>query len=142
MEWTEGDYLISDDPARLNLDRVFDLLAPTYWAEKRSRKVIARSIQNSIPLGLYHGSRQIGFGRIVTDHATFAWICDVVIDPDYRGKSLGKWIVQIAVNHPASQVSLQLLRTRDAHTLYENAGFVRQECLTRRPNPAEVFETV
>src|SRR5579871_3085002 len=127
MEWTHADYLISDDPAKIDLTRVCDLLLPTYWASTRTPELIAKSIRNSVPLGLYHRNRQIGFARIVTDQATFAWICDVVIDPDYRGKALGKWLVQIAINHPASQVSLQLLRTKDAHTLYEQNGFIRHE---------------
>ena len=141
MEWTRGDYLISDEPAKLDFDRICHLLTPTYWARTRTPQMIATSIDNSVPLGLDHQNRQIGFARIVTDHATFAWICDVVIDPDYRGKDLGKWLVETVIAHPAAQVSLQLLRTKDAHTIYERNGFVRQECLTRRPNPADGWET-
>jgi len=141
MQWIQGDYLISDDPAKLDLDRVCQLLADTYWAKTRARKTIATSIQNSIPFGVYHAGRQIGFARIITDRATFAWFADVIIDPDYRGKSLGKWLVEVLISHPAAQVSLQLLRTKDAHALYEQNGFVRQDCLTRRPNPDDAWET-
>ncbi len=141
MQWNRNDYLISDDPARLDLDRICQLFSSTYWANKRTRQTVAASITNSIPLGLYHHDRQIGFARIVTDRATFAWLCDVVIDPDYRGQELGKWLVETLVSHPAAQVPLQLLRTKDAHTLYEQNGFVRQECLTRRPNPNDAWET-
>jgi len=141
MEWTNGDYLISDDSTRLDLKRICQLLANTYWADRRSVEAIATSIEKSISFGVYHADRQIGFARIVTDHSTFAWICDVTIDPAYRGQALGKWLVQTVISHPAAQVSLQLLRTKDAQTLYEQAGFVRQECLTRRPNPADAWET-
>jgi GNAT superfamily N-acetyltransferase len=141
MEWVHSEFLISDDPTKLDLERIHQLLSATYWAGARGADLIATSIRNSVPLGLYHKDRQIGFARIVTDRATFAWICDVVIDPDYRGKALGKWLVETVIAHPAAQVSLQLLRTKDAHTLYEQNGFVRTECLTRRPNPAEAWET-
>jgi len=68
----------------------------------------------------------------VTDWATFAWIADVVIDPPYRGRGLGKWLAECAVSHPAIQGTRQLLLTRDAHTLYERFGFQREECLTRK----------
>jgi GNAT superfamily N-acetyltransferase len=141
MQWTQGDYLISDDPAQVDLDRVCRLLSDTYWARARTRQVIATSIQNSIPFGLFHAQRQIGFARIITDRVTFAWFADVIIDPDYRGKGLGKWLIQCLLCHPAAQVSLQLLRTKDAHSLYEQNGFVRQDCLTRRPNPDDAWET-
>src|SRR5580765_3306954 len=126
MEWTQNGFVISDDPARLDLDRIHQLLSTTYWADKRDRNTIAISIRNSIPFGVYHADRQIGFARIVTDHSTFAWFGDVIIDPDYRGQSLGKWLVQTLLSHSAAQVSLQLLRTKDAHSLYEQFGFARQ----------------
>jgi len=141
MQWTQGNYLISDDPAKLDLDRVCQLLSDTYWARTRDREKIATSIANSIAIGLYDVDRQIGFARIITDRSTFAWFADVIIDSDYRGRGLGKWLVQTLLAHPAAQVSLQLLRTKDAHTLYEQNGFIRQECLTRRPNPADAWET-
>src|SRR5580765_1967426 len=115
MEWEREDFVISDDLARIDLDVVCRLLAGSYWAASRPRETIRRSIENSIALGLYHGGAQIGFARLVTDRATFAWIADVIIDPPYRGGGLGKWLAECAVSHPAIQGTRQLLLTRDAH---------------------------
>ena len=141
MEWVQGEYLISDDPAKQDVPRVHAMLSVTYWANRRTPEVIATSIRNSVPFGMYHNGRQVGFARLVTDRATFAWLADVIIDPEYRGRSLGKWLVECVLSHPAAAVSLQLLRTKDAHGLYEQLGFARQECMTRRPNPADAWET-
>ena len=129
MEWERNGYLITDDPARLDLDVVCRLLAGSYWAADRKREVIELSIRNSIPFGLYRGPKQIGFARLVTDSATFAWVCDVIIDPAHRSAGLGKWLVECALAHPDVADTAQMLRTRDAHGLYERFGFSRVECM-------------
>ena len=133
-EWHRDDYTLTDDKARLDLDAVCALLHATYWAASRPREVIAKSIEHSACFGLLHGGKQVGFARAVTDYATFAWICDVVIAPEHRGRGIGKWIVECALAHPELQTGTQVLRTRDAHSLYERFGFERTEYLRRSLN--------
>lgn len=142
MEWHQDVFLITDDPGRLDLNRIRHLLAGTYWATDRPIGVIEKSIEGSVAFGLFAGPAQIGFARLVSDQATFAWLCDVVIDPEYRGQGLGKWLIECVLAHPAAQVSQQLLRTKDAQALYEGFGFSRQECLTRRPAGAEAWDAL
>lgn len=122
---THGEYEISDDPARLDLDVVERLLHGTYWAATRPREIIAQSIAHSLVLGAYRQGVQVGFARAVTDGCTFAWICDVIIDEAHRGSGLGKVLVELLVTHPTIAHTRQILATRDAHTLYEKFGFER-----------------
>ena len=125
MEWKRGEYTITDEVDRVDLDAVMTLLSQSYWAARRPRAKMARAVRNSVCFSLYLGSRQIGFVRVVTDRATFAWICDVMIHPDYHGIGLGKWMLQHASDMQ------QLLRTRDAHGFYEQFGFARGEFMWR-----------
>lgn len=122
---THGEYEISDDPARLDLDTVERLLHGTYWAVTRPRTVIEQSIANSLVLGAYSHGAQVGFARAVTDWCTFAWVCDVIIDEAHRGTGLGKALVEMLITHPKIANTRQILATRDAHTLYEKFGFER-----------------
>lgn len=133
MEWTRGDFRISDDPAELDLDAIDALLRTTYWAADRPRELTEQAIRGSFCLGLYHGRVQLGFARAITDFATFAWFSDVIVHPDHRGRGLGKWLVQVLVDHPRLQVRSQYLTTEDAHSLYERHGFFRYETLKRHP---------
>jgi GNAT superfamily N-acetyltransferase len=135
MNWIRGDYILTDDREQIHLDAVCALLQPTYWADQRPRDVIEKSIRNSLCFGLFHSGAQVGFARAVTDYATFAWICDVIIAPEHRGSGLGKWVVECVIAHPELQDCTQLLRTRDAHTLYERFGFARSQCLRRGHSP-------
>jgi GNAT superfamily N-acetyltransferase len=120
-----GEYEISDEPARLDLDAVERLLHSTYWAWERPRAVIEKSIARSVCLGAYWHGAQVGFGRIVTDGATFAWICDVVVDEAHRGTGLGKALAEAVITHPEIVDVRQVLATRDAHSLYERFGYER-----------------
>ena len=131
MEWKKGDYVITDDRVRVDLDTVMDLLAESYWASGRPRAKMARAIQNSLCFSLYLRSRQVGFVRVVTDRATFAWICDVMILPEHRGAGLGKWMMQCLLEHPDTRRMQMILRTRDAHGFYEQFGFTRGEFMWR-----------
>ena len=135
MEWTNGDYTLTDDKSRLDLDAICRLLAETYWAKDRPRGIMEEAIKHSVCLGLFHGSQQVGFSRGVTDHATFTWVCDVVIHPAHRSKGLGKWMVKCLLEHPALQTITHVLHTRDAHGLYERFGFKRGEYLRRSTKP-------
>ncbi len=124
LEVQRGNFLISTSPARLDLDAIADMLARAYWARGRKRETIERSLANSLAFGLYDGDRQIGLARIVSDYATFAWLCDVFIHEDYRGQGLGKWLIEAVVTHPDLQGLRRLiLITRDAHGLYKQFGW-------------------
>lgn len=127
MEWVRDDgYRVSDDPDLIDRDRVYRWISElTYWAEGRSRATFDRSLDNSLCLGAYRpDGRQVGFCRWVTDRATFAWLCDVFVDPDERGSGVGVFLVDHAVAHPAvAGIRRQVLMTRDAHTLYARFGF-------------------
>lgn len=131
MEWIQGNQRLTDDKSQLDLDVVYRWLSETYWAKDRPKSMLETSVANSLCLGLFEGTRQIGFCRAVTDYATFTWIADVIVAPEYRGRGLGKWMVQTLMDHPAIQTRTQLLRTKDAHALYEGLGFERGECLRR-----------
>lgn len=123
-EWQRGDYTISTDPARIDLAQVHDFLTHSYWAEAISVEIVARSIANSLPFGVYHGARQVGFARVVTDRATFAYIGDVFILEEYRGRGLSKWLMEAMIGHPELQgLRRWLLATADAHGLYRQFGF-------------------
>ena len=123
MEWRKDDYLITDDRSKVQLDVVHRLLAATYWGGRRPREIVDRMVSGSICFSLYHGSTQIGFGRAVTDSATFTWVADIVVDPEFRGTGLGKWIMECLLVHPAIKATQMVLQTRDAQGLYEQFGF-------------------
>ncbi|MFL5886678.1 MAG: GNAT family N-acetyltransferase [Thermoleophilaceae bacterium] len=120
-------YEISNDPARLDRELIHRFLSEeSYWAKGRSREVVDRSIDHSIPFGVYESESgaQAGFARVVTDRCTFAWLADVFVVPEHRGRSLGKQLVEAVLAHPELQVMWRwLLGTADAHGLYEQFGF-------------------
>jgi len=125
-EWRRGDYVISTEPSLLDLDVVHGFLQRSYWAAERPLETVKRSVEHSVSFGLYQGEerRQVGFARVVTDFATFAWLCDVFIDDAQRGQGLGVWLMETVVGHPELQcLRLWMLGTRDAHGLYEKIGF-------------------
>jgi N-acetylglutamate synthase-like GNAT family acetyltransferase len=124
MEYKQDKFIISDDPSRLDMDVICEFLSRSYWANKRPRDAIEKSIQYSLNFGVYDGERQIGFARVVTDRAVFAYLCDVFIHEEYRGKTLGKWMMQCILAHPDLQdLRRWCLLTQDAHGLYEQFGF-------------------
>ena len=124
IETRHENLLISTDPARLDLDAITDMLSRAYWAKGRTREVIARYVQHSLVFGVYDGEKQIGLARIVSDYTTFAWLCDVFIHEDYRGRGIGKWLMETILSHPELQgLRRFLLATRDAHGLYAQYGF-------------------
>src|SRR4051812_39218232 len=105
QEWQRGEYLISTDKARLDLEVIHDYLSKeSYWAKGRSMETIRRSIENSVAFGVYKGAeQQIGFARVITDYATFAWLADVFILDSARGLGLGKWLGEVILAHPELQ---------------------------------------
>jgi len=124
FEKTNDNLTISTDPARLDLDAICEMLTRAYWAKGRTKAVIARYVQYSLVFGVYDGPRQIGLARIVSDFTTFAWLCDVFIHEDYRGRGIGKWLIETVLAHPDLQgLRRFLLATSDAHGLYQQYGF-------------------
>ena len=123
-ESQRGEYSISTDIRRLDLDVIYEFLSNSYWATGRSLETIIKSIQNSLPFGLYKLDQQIGFARVVTDYSTFAYIADVFVLPEHRGHGLGVWLMEEVISHPELQGFRRwLLVTRDAHELYRRFGF-------------------
>jgi GNAT superfamily N-acetyltransferase len=127
MERRRGDgYEISTDPGRLDLDAVHRWLSTdAYWALGRSRETVERAVEGSVNFGVYDdGGRQAGYARVVTDLATFAWLCDVYVEPAHRGRGLGKWLVTAVRDHlEPYRMRRVMLATGDAHGLYEQVGF-------------------
>jgi GNAT superfamily N-acetyltransferase len=124
--WQRDGFEISDDPSRLDVDRIWRWLAEeSYWAVGRPRDVVERSLAGSVSLGAYRtDGEQVAFCRWVTDQATFGWLCDVFVSPTVRGEGIGTWLVSVAIDHPSVRgLPRQLLATRDAHGLYARFGF-------------------
>ena len=124
-ETRNGEYLISTDSSLLNVDVIHNYLTKeSYWAMNIPREVVEKSISNSLCFGLYENDKQIGFARLVTDKATFAYLADVFILETHRGKGLSKWLMETIQSHPELQgLRRWMLGTRDAHALYEQFGW-------------------
>ena len=140
MEWQKDEFTISTDCARLQIDVIQQFLnEDSYWAKSRTLVQTETAIKNSLPFGVYKGENQIGFARVVTDYATFAYLGDVYILEEFRGQGLSKWLMETIVGHPALQGFRRwVLATKDAHTLYEKFGFhalVHPERWMEKPAP-------
>jgi GNAT superfamily N-acetyltransferase len=124
-EFIRGNYKISSDPAHLDLEWVHSYLAhDSYWAQGITAQVFLKSVENSICFGLFHDDSQVGFGRVISDFATFAYLADVFVSKKHRGQGLGKWLVGTILGYPELQgIRRWMLVTRDAHGLYERFGF-------------------
>ena len=126
-ETSHSDYSISTNPALLQIDVIHQYLSiESYWAQNIPLEVVKQSIEGSLCFGVYHKDLQIGFARLITDKATFAYLADVFILPEHRGKGLSKWLMQTIHTHPQLQgLRRWLLGTKDAHGLYEQFGWTR-----------------
>ena len=143
IETHRGQFTISNDPLRLDMNAVYDFLSRSYWAKTRPRERTDEAFANSLVFGIYEDRRQIGMARIITDFCIFAYLCDVFIHEDYRGHGLGKWLMQTMLEHPdLKHIRRWLLATEDAHGLYQQFGFERlvdvEKWMQRlRPFPGE-----
>ena len=126
MEYTvtENNFTISTDKSKIDIDYVNAFLSNSYWSPGVPMETVKKAMNGSLCFGVYDNEKQIGYARMVTDTATFAYLADVFIDGNYRGKGLGKWLVKVILAHPDLQgLRRILLATKDAHRLYEQLGF-------------------
>lgn len=150
-EWRRGEFIISADKSRIDVPTVTKWLAEqSYWAQGIPQEIVERAIAGSETFGMYHEptGQQAGFARVITDGATFAYLCDVFIFPEFQGRGLGTWMMEVIWNRPEMQTLRRwALATRDAHGLYEKFGFepdISGRWMTRRvrasylsPDPPE-----
>ena len=135
MEWYRDEFVISDDRSRVQVEVVAGLLAKTFWGHRRPREVVEKLIQTSMCFSLLGQQEQIGFARVVTDHAVFSWLSDVVLNEAYRGRGLGGWLVGCILEHPQISGTQFVLQTTEAAGMYKKFGFQGNEKLmTRKPS--------
>lgn len=126
QEFTRDEFTLSTDRSKLDINIISGFLSRSHWAKNRSRDVIVKSIANSLCYGVYHHNRQVAFSRLVTDYATYAYLCDVYVDEEYRGRGLSKWMMECVMGNPdLAQLRRFTLATKSAHGLYEKFGFRR-----------------
>ena len=124
IELQRNGYTISTDPTRLDVDAIFGYLSRSYWANQRNKETVEKSLQHSLNFGMYLGEQQVGLARVITDLATFAYLCDVYVLEEHRGEGLGKWLIDTVTSHSdLANIRMFLLATRDAHGLYQQYGF-------------------
>ena len=134
-EYHRDQYTVSDDPAKLDVDAIYDFLTHCYWSEGIPREIVERAIGHSLCFGLFEVTHQIGFARVITDHATYAYLCDVYVLDSFRGKGLGTWLMSCVMKHRELQGLRRFtLLTRDAHGLYQKFGFAAAK------NPSRYME--
>jgi GNAT superfamily N-acetyltransferase len=124
FEQRREKFLISTDKNKLDINVIHQYLARSYWATNISREVVGRAIENSFCFGIYSAEKQIGFARVISDFATYAYLADVFVLEEFRGQGLSKWLMQCIMEHPALQgLRRFMLATKDAHGLYAQFGF-------------------
>lgn len=124
-ETTEGDYLLTTDKAKMDIDLIHQYLSEdSYWAQNISREIVQRSVEHSFCFAVLLSNNQVGFARLITDYATFAYLADVFVLPEHRGKGLAKKLLQFIHTNPEVQgLRRWLLGTKDAHKLYAQFGW-------------------
>lgn len=125
IEVARGAYVVSTDKARIDVAAVHAFLSSTYWSPGIPIETVRRAIAGALCFGIYHGVEQVGFARVITDRATYAYLSDVFVLDAHRGRGLATWMMEVIMSHPALQgIRRFALSTRDAHTLYQRFGFV------------------
>ncbi|KAA3616654.1 MAG: N-acetyltransferase [Calditrichaeota bacterium] len=134
-EVKDGDFIVSNNPEKLDIDVVHGFLTTSYWSAGIEQKVVERAIRGSVCFGLYHLKTQIGFARVITDFISFGYLADVFILEEYQGKGLGSFLIKTIKNHPSlAQLRKWMLATKDAHSFYEKFDFIAI------PNPQDYME--
>jgi ribosomal protein S18 acetylase RimI-like enzyme len=122
--WVRGTFTVTCDPAKVDRAAVAEFLASSYWAKGIPRATVEKSLAHSLCFALLDGDRQVGFARVISDRATIAYLGDVFVLPEYRGRGLAKWLMECVTRHPELQgLRRWILATSDAHGLYEQFGF-------------------
>ena len=133
---SKDNHTISTDKNKLDIDYVHAFLTNSYWTPGISMEKVKKGIDGSLCFGIYDNHKQVGFARMITDQASFAYLCDVFVDEKHRGKGLGKWLIESILAHPGLQgLRRIMLAARDAHKLYEQCGFT----LTTNPERWMVY---
>jgi N-acetylglutamate synthase-like GNAT family acetyltransferase len=123
-QYIKDNYIISTDKSKLEISVIHDFLSHSYWAEDIPMEIVKKAIENSLCFGVYNGRKQIGFARVISDYSTFAYLADVFIVEEERGKGLSKWLMECILKHQQLQGLRNFcLLTRDAHSLYAQYGF-------------------
>lgn len=140
-----GEIEITTDPARIDIDKVHGWISGSYWAPGIPKEVVRKSIEGSIPFAAFAGGLQVGFARVVTDRATFAWLADVWVEESMRGRGIGHRLMEAVIAHPELQgLRRFLLATRDAHSLYAQYGFEPidkpEAYMAVRKSPASLYK--
>jgi GNAT superfamily N-acetyltransferase len=145
-EFRQGEYMVSMDPARLDLAAIHRFLSEeSYWAKGITLAMLERAVAHSLCFGLYAGNRQIGFARVITDYATYGYLNDVYVLAEYRGRGLGQWLLDCVVAHPELQTLRRFgLTTRDAQDLYARLGWKPLRYPERHMErlPADYYQSV
>ena len=124
MEWSRDEFTVTCDPLKVDRQAVATFLASTYWAKGIPRPTVEKSLDGSLCFALLDSDRLVGFARVISDRATIAYLGDVFVLPEYRGRGLGKWLMQCVTSHPELQgLRRWILITKDAHDLYRPLGF-------------------
>ena len=124
MDFIKDKFYISTEKEKMDIDLIHSFLTRSYWAEGISKEIVSRSIEGALCFAVFENEKQIGFARMITDRATFAYLADVFIIDEYRGLGLSKWLMEVIMSHPDLQGLRRLmLATRDAHELYKKFGF-------------------
>lgn len=127
-KFKKGEFLISTDKNKLQLEVIHKFLSNSYWAKDVSFATVKNSVENSFCFGVYKSSKQIGFARLITDFNTFSYLADVFIIEKYRGLGLSKWLMKVIIEYPEFQnLKSWMLKTEDAHSLYKQFGFDKPE---------------
>ncbi len=136
MQWRRDDLMISDDRSLVDAALVAEWLAQTHWGYRRAPAVVNRLIENSLCFSLLEGDQYIGFARVVTDRTVFSWLSDLIVCTEFRGRGLGRWLVECILQHPDVAATQVVLQTSDGHGLYEKFGFELSGKLMSRPTQA------
>ena len=127
-EVSNKEYSVSTDETKFDFDLIHQWITNSYWANGRTKEAMNKVMKNSLNFGLFHNEKQIGFARVVTDYHIFAYLCDVIVDDDYRGKGLGKILMNEVMNFEELKTMKRwLLFTKDAHGLYAQFGFTKDD---------------
>jgi GNAT superfamily N-acetyltransferase len=143
-EWKQNNLIVTTDPARQDVDAIRAYLTRAYWCENIPREIVERAARNSLCFGLFDGAAQVGLARVVTDYATYAYLCDVYVLESHRGRGLGKWLIECVMAHPQLQGLRRFnLATRDAHGLYAQFGFqpLRQPEVHMEKHKPDIYKT-